>query len=251
MKNEYSIVKEEINNIGNSFLGCDGGNFKSNVWVCGLEFGATIDRMEDYYKHSVLYYPVNGLNIPYREHCPKDFESSPYDNYLSLFVRTLFDSDLSVKDYLIHRLYNRDSDIFKLNLYPLAKKDATWDKQIESGLDINKDQYYGEYKMKRFGFFEKLINQFPGKTIICTAIKGTVLDYLDAFMPANQSTQLIEKRNYSVNVGGDPKAVLVFKTEKVKLVVIPFLGRGNGNLNSHESLRIMAEFLKAEKIVDI
>jgi hypothetical protein len=28
------------------------------------------------------------------------------------------------------------------------------------------------------------------------------------------------------------------------------LGRGNGNLNSHESLRIMAEFLKAEKIVE-
>lgn len=40
-------------------------------------------------------------------------------------------------------------------------------------------------------------------------------------------------------------------TRSLMVRTLNLLGRGNGNLNSHESLRIMAEFLKAEKIVDI
>ena len=192
MEEKYSIIKEELNNIYNSFLGCDGGNIYSNVWVCGLEFGAEIDRMLEYYKHSVYYYEENGFKIPYREQCPVYFENSPYDLYLSLFVKTLYNADLSVKDYLKHRLYKRDSDIFKLNLFPLAKKDFYWNKSIETKLEIVKDEYYAELKKKRFGFFEKVINQNPGKTIICTAIKGTVLDYLEAFMPATQYSQVID-----------------------------------------------------------
>jgi hypothetical protein len=251
MEEKYSIIKEELNNISNSFLGCDGGNFHSDIWVCGLEFGAEIDTMEDYYKNSVNYYAENGFMIPYRKQCPVFFENSPYDLYLSLFVKTLFNADLSVKEYLKHRLYNRDSDIFKLNLYPLAKKDSSWDKSIETKLEIVKSEYYAELKMKRFGFFDKVIKQNPGKTIICTAIKGTVLDYLDAFMPASQYSQVIEKRDYRVNVGKDSKSVTVFKTKNIKLVVIPFFGRGNGNLNSHESVRLMAEFLKSERIIEV
>jgi hypothetical protein len=37
-----------------------------------------------------------------------------------------------------HKLYNRDNDIFKLNLYLVAKKDFSWDK-IAPDLEISKD----------------------------------------------------------------------------------------------------------------
>ena len=70
MNKDYTHIKKEINKILDgqaSFLGIDGGNINSKIWICGLEFGSNLDQMERYYNESfVKTKNIKDYNSPYR-----------------------------------------------------------------------------------------------------------------------------------------------------------------------------------------
>jgi len=89
---ELKYLKTELEKIKNgedSFLGIDGGNIKSKIWVCGVEFGGTLEDMADYYNKIVKSKEINNFKIPFRKSAG-NFEKSKYDLFLSEFIINLF-----------------------------------------------------------------------------------------------------------------------------------------------------------------
>lgn len=244
------ILKREMLKIednGHSFLGIDGGNINSDVWVCAVEFGSDIWGMEEYYSRYNKTQVVNGYDVPFRTTCPKTFLTSPFDRFLSAFyINLLNDKTINtpvdtaiIEKVLKDELYSENSKTFKLNLFPIAKSDIGWSATIESELGISKDAYYGSLFNKRSMFFKELVNEFKPKLIICTSPKGYKEYFIEAFLNGNENI------NYSweyLTLRGKNFKISVFDNKKTKIVIIPFLGRGN--LSSYDDVLSMANHLR-------
>lgn len=246
MKNLDYLINElkKIENNEDSFLGIDGGSIVSKIWVCGVEFGSDLKQMEKYYEEGYVKY-IN--NIPYREDCPEYFLKSTYDRYLSIMYNNLFNKKPfstpinkdSIEKILKENLYNTDSKIFKLNLYPLAKKDTSWDKKIENQLNIKKEKYYNEIFNNRKFFFKKLIKEHKPEIIICTSPKHFENEFVEAFFDKNLPN------TYTWNYINDGEfKISEYDNGITKLVIIPFLGRGN--LASHNDVIEMSDYLRTK-----
>lgn len=122
-------LSKEINKIKHneaSFLGMDGGNIYSKLWFCGVEFGANLVGMEEYYtSQNVGCYQAEKLDVPYRATNTDCFLKSTFDRSLAIMylILTGNNENPSQKDFvntLKNKLYHKDSNIFKLNLFPIA-----------------------------------------------------------------------------------------------------------------------------------
>jgi len=249
---DLRYIKQELTKIKNnedSFLGIDGGKIDSKIWICGVEFGSLLKEMEDYYSNekTVMHEEKEGFKIPYRINAGQ-FENSKYDLFLSEFVINLFNKEnIKRNDYLKNYLYNSNSDIFKLNLYPLAKINTDWDKTIDDIFKITKEEYYGYIFNNRKRLFNKLIIKFMPKVIICSITKGTEDIFTNAFFNQNEWLSFkMEIVNCKIEDRGKSKTFIisVYKKNDLSLIMIPFFGMGNGNLNSHDDVIFMAKYLK-------
>jgi len=244
------ILKREMLKIednGHSFLGIDGGNINSDVWVCAVEFGSDIWGMEEYYSEYNKTQVVKGYDVPYRTSCPNIFLKSPYDRFLSAFYINLFNNETIstpvdttiIEKVLKEELYNKNSKTFKLNLFPIAKSDIGWSTTIESEFGISKDTYYNSLFRKRTQFLKKLINEFKPKLIICTSPKDHQNYFVEAFLNGdeniNYSWEFIKLRDKNFKIS-------VYDNKKTKIIIIPFLGRGN--LSSYSDVLSMANHLR-------
>ena len=249
---EYSLLKSELKKIkvnGRSFLGIDGGNINSDVWFCGIEFGGELKAMENYYNSVVETYEVFDfdLEIPFREGAG-DFESSIYDRYLAAMYINLFkeitlkngDNTDEIVKVLQEELYHQNSKIFKLNLYPLGKKDTGWDKNIETVLQIQKEAYYNDIFKNRKRFLKELVDKFEPKTIICTATNAYKEDFVETFF--NDETNIEYSWEYVTTPKLKKFKISTYQNSKTTLIIIPFLGRGN--LASYDDVIYMANHLK-------
>lgn len=240
---KLSILAKELQNIENSFLGIDGGNIDSKIWFCGIEFGGNIYKMAEYYADYVKFKENNGHKIPYRIGCPKDLESSIYDLYISEFIINLWDiKNTNRKKYLMENLYNQKCEIFKLNLYPLAKKNAsTWDENITKEFNIIEEDYYNEYFDIRKKFLKNIINKYKPKKIICNVVKNSEHQFVEAFFDKNIKIEYTweyvkhQKKKFKISE---------YSQNGFTLIIIPFLGMGNGNINSYDDVAFMANHLK-------
>ena len=253
MSNSYKkleYLKSEIEKIKNgipSFLGIDGGNIKSKIWFCGIEFGGELNAMEKYYNSVVETYNNSDFEIPYRKKAG-DFESSIYDRYLSAMYINLFkeitlkngDNTDEIVKVLQEELYHQNSKIFKLNLYPLGKKDTGWDKNIETVLQIQKEAYYNDIFKKRKRFLKELVDKFEPKTIICTATNEYKEDFVETFF--NDEANIEYSWEYVTTPKLKKFKISTYQNSKTSLIIIPFLGRGN--LASYDDVIYMANHLK-------
>ena len=251
LNQELAKIKEN----GRSFLGIDGGNINSPIWFCGIEFGGSLEEMEKYYKSTVKdhHYIEKGFEIPYRENAG-DFEGSIYDRYLSAMYINLFNNEKlqngndtkPIKKVLKEELYNQTSKIFKLNLYPLAKKNTGWDTDIEKECKISEEDYYGVYFDKRKQFLQELVKEFNPDNIICSAVKNSESQFVEAFF--NNEEKIEYKWSYkTLKIVSDKKKqfkISEYKQGRTTLIIIPFLGMGNGNLNSYKDVIFMADYLR-------
>lgn len=246
-----TYLSSEINKIKNnepSFLGIDGGNIKSDLWFCGVEFGATLSEMEDYYSNSnvVDFYKIQGLDIPipYRVDCPEKFMKSNFDRSLAIMYSILFNSDnpekKQIDTILKQKIYHKDSSIFKLNLFPLAKKDTSWNKDIENNLGISKKDYYGLMFDNRISFIKDLVKRFSPTTIICFSPKEFSEYFIDTFF--EDKINITYLKDYIILKNGRKARIKIFTDQNIKVVVIPFLGRGN--LSSYDDVSQMSNHLK-------
>jgi hypothetical protein len=240
----------KIEKNGKSFMGMDGGNINSEVWFCGVEFGSDYEQMSTYYENYVKFYDLNELKIPYRNDCPNISLKSTYDRYLAAMYLNIFKGENTtnpidtklIEKVLKEELYNKTSEIFKLNLFPIAKNDIGWNNNIELELGITKDNYYNSLFNKRSNFFKGLIQKFKPKLIVCTSPK----DYKDFFVEAffSQNEKLSHSWKYLTVDSSKKFKISIFESDRTKIVVIPFLGRGN--LSSYSDVIAMSNYLKSE-----
>lgn len=250
---QLKYINQELQKIKrneHSFIGIDGGNPNSDFWFCGIEFGSELEGMESYYEQFVKFYKINEFLIPYRENCPEQFLKSFFDKYLASIYSNLFQGNENpnknqIDSILKNDLYNKSSKIFKLNLFPIAKKDVSWDKNFEEKLKITKDEYYGRIFNNRVAFIKKLAENFKPKIIVCFSTKYYTEYFERTFF--NEK----EKINYqfdSVKLSnGKIGNIKLFENNSLKIIIIPFLGRGN--LASYEDVQIMTNYLKGKYIL--
>lgn len=248
-------LKEELEKIkknGRSFLGIDGGNIHSDVWFCGLEFGSDLNKMEEYYNSIVQFndkVTIFGLPTPYRKEAG-GFKNSYYDRFLSAMYINIFEKDILVENnaniksrvdnILENRLYNNNSEIFKLNLFPLGKKDTSWKKEITDLTGVSKNEYYNSIFNNRKAFLRELVNESNPKYIICTATNGMEKEFVNAFLNNHQNADF--SCEYIKTKNNKEFKISKYKTNKTTIIVIPFLGRCN--LNSYNDVICMANYLR-------
>lgn len=251
---ELSLINKEIDEIkenGRSFLGIDGGRISSKVWVCGIEFGGELDKMEKYLLSCVKKKSIEGfdLEIPYRTDSG-GFEKSTFDRYLSLMYYYLFkkehDTDEGVNkiDHIIkNKLYNSGSEIFKLNLFPLAKKSTSWDKELEKEFGIPKLFYYGEMFDMRKKFFQELLNKFQPELLICTSTKEYQQLFEETFV--SKGIDVLFQWDY-IQSGNSTHKISTYRINNLTVLIIPFLGRSN--LSSHSDVKLVGEYIRANHL---
>lgn len=241
LNQELQKIKEKKG----SFIGMDGGNPKADFWFCGVEFGSSIEDMALYYEEYVMFYEEKGFLIPYRKDCPEKYLKSIFDKFLAsiysnLYKKNEYPNKEEIDSILRNELYNKTSNIFKLNLFPIAKNDISWDKNFESKLNVTKNEYYGTIFKNRIKFIKELAEEFKPKVIVCFSPK----DYSEYF--ERTFFNIGEQINYlfdSIELNnGRIGTIKVYESNLLKVITIPFLGRGN--LASYEDVRIMTNYLK-------
>ena len=250
LKQEFAKIKEN----GRSFLGIDGGDIKSSIWICGLEFGGSQEAMSAYYNSpEIKTYPHAGYDIPYRSDCPETFLNSKYDRFLAVLYNNIFNDqklleyDKDVIDRVMkNELYSNKSKIFKLNLYPIAKKNSDFDLNIEKKFQTTKGEYYGAIHEKRSSFFKELLKEFKPKKIICTTLQNGEEMFVDTFFGMGEWISYKKEIVTFKNMDHVEKKFKIsqYRNELTTLVIIPFPGMGNGNLNSYLDMINMANHLR-------
>lgn len=242
----------KIQNNENSFMGMDGGNIESKIWFCGVEFAGSVEQMYHYYEENILFYEKEKLKIPYRISCKSNYYlNSFFDKALTLMYLGIFkglklqdfEKD-TIKDVLRDELYNKNSNSFKLNLFPVAKENLGNKDGIKKvfGYDVN--TYYLELFSNRSNFIKFLVSKFEPETIICFSPKNHSDYFIKAFIDKKQKVEF--QWDTFTNEKGKEFIITVFKTNKTKIIIIPFLGRGN--LNSYEDVSSMTNFLKEKHL---
>jgi len=252
---EYDYLLKELEKIKNgedSFLGCDGGNINAKIWFCGIEFGGTPEEMNTYYKDYIIPNINDENKIPYRKKYTGKFLQSPFDRYLTIMYLILlkgynFDKNVDsnlISNVLKSELYNKDSESFKLNLFPIAKKNVSWNKKIEEELKVDRNEYYSTLFNKRAKFFKKIISRFTPETIICFSTKN----YSDLFIKAFLSKKNKIEFQYDIFIDRNNKEhfIKIIHYKKTKYIIMPFLGMGN--LTNHEDVINISEFIKENYI---
>lgn len=246
---KFPLLKSEIDKInknGESFLGFDGGNINSKIWFCGVEFGSSIQIMQDYYSEYVKYYKLDNFDIPFRLDCPNYFINSNFDRFLTYLYINLFQESPPENDVknqidrvLKNELYNKTSKSFKLNLFPIAKNDTSWDNLITEIFKINRQEYYNRMFEQRSKFVKKIISKFNPKLIICFSPKNYDNFFIDFFFNQDEKIQYYWNK---ILLNDSEFRLSIYESQHLKIIIVPFLGRGN--INSYEKVKILADYLK-------
>ncbi len=235
-----------------SLAGCDGGNPKSDIWISGIEWGGGSYENGKYY----------------REELPAEIAEGAYDQYSHLYDwsnsltypygRSFAKIYTAIQGHKVGEYRERvsglkGSEVFKLNLYPIAF-DST-DPTLWKKFGLEKITGFSEKCLfqawcfyNRFPAISKLVEEHKPKIIIGTGV-SYLLDFFacfggtgdtvsniefDELTPASESNRRSNRRYYWVKVNS-------FTT----LFVIPFFS-GSSGLNSDHLLQEMGIRIRAE-----
>lgn len=221
-------IGRELRRLRRSLFGCDGGNVCARLWVCGIEWGGELQALRDYPNRSYAVRIPTPLRIPYRTESdvPESWGRSQYDLRLAGLCLRLFhdwqpEQDPSCrKTYLLHRLYNRNSDIFKLNLYPYPCPNANaWDSVAKRLTRSKTKQHFRERcERDRFPLFRALLEQYKPKVVLCTG-KSYREAFRTAFMgPPHEGLQDAPPLQGHLQI---------HRIEHTKVVIVPFRRLGS------------------------
>ncbi len=218
-------IRRELGRLHRSLFGCDGGNIRAKLWVCGIEWGGDLQALCHYPNQSYPGTTPTSLQIPYRTErgVPDAWRSSRYDLCLAGLCLRLFhdwqpEQDRSCRQtYLLHRLYNKNSDIFKLNLYSYPCPNVkTWDEDAKEFTRCEKKPHFRDRcKSERFPLVVALLKSYKPKVVLCT---GT--SYRPAFLTAftGEACATLQARQGCLEI---------YQTGHTKVVIAPFRRLGS------------------------
>ncbi len=241
-------MSENLKKWACSFSGCDGGNSKADIWLCGIEWGysgATKGEKEEYY--------TKGLPEEIKQGEVKltdnfDWKGSITYTYGRSFAKiyTAINGG-EVADYKdVVKL--KGDELFKLNLYPIAFShtgDKLWNTYNLNETTGFKSKYLFNTWcfFNRFSWFAKIRQEKKPKLIICTGVS-----YLRDFLMCFGGNENIDKvktgilKPISDNNQHD-RTFYHVKIDDTLLVVIPFFS-GSYGLNSNYLLQEMGNKIK-------
>ncbi|MDA8384151.1 MAG: hypothetical protein M0037_14055 [Betaproteobacteria bacterium] len=230
-----------------SWSGVDGGNPSADVWICGIEHGGSLDPVTDL---DPVPEPASWTD-DFKKQNPK-FQTWQYNQKAAKLLVALnsLQRDLGQqpslegwKPYMAEKLYVRDGESFKLNLFPLASPkvdSAEWNLVYAQHPALrDKGAYRERCRKVRFPFFKDMRHHYKPKIIV-----GTGKTFRDDFARAFGFHGLGERR--PIGAGQRQRECLVYGDHGSTLVVTPFFG-GRYGLNGDDHLvalsRLLAEYL--------
>ena len=201
-----------------SFSGCDGGNISGSIWFCGIEFGGN-DELLNFQEISAPPY----VNEEFRGR----FKTYQYNWKVLKIYSTLvgYDPSKYKKVYAASRAFDKESDTFKMNLYPIAFRNVSDDLWSEhhyrsTGLPT-KPLYQAWCQIERFPIIKSWVSNNKPKVIVCT---GTT--YLREFVMAFCGIENVFCKLEEQSLDGGNLFWTIINDGETALFVTPFLGQG-------------------------
>lgn len=217
------------------FSGCDGGNPGGSTWICGIEYGG--GETEGKFQFTDVTEPAYvGGEIYDRG----DFLKYRYNWKAVKLLAALDGRDVKnyAKFYEDRQCFNRQSDYFKLNLFPLGFRNTShshWTEWIATKTGIpTKDEYLRWCIAHRFPALRSWVEKYSPKLVVCTGIT-----YADWFHEAFGEE---DDRIIDTTAGG--KLVRSFVTNGGKtLIAVTYFFGGRYGLKSDPELAATAKHI--------
>lgn len=223
-----------------SLSGCDGGNPKADIWVCGIEWGHTGGEkaLEEYYTKELPGEIARGNYYPSGSY---DWKHSLTYRY-GISVAKLYSAIIGqkVEDYRKIAEDCNGSELFKMNLYPIAFNNTNEDLWHKYGLNTvtgfeEKQLFKTWCFLNRFPSISDFVNEHKPKLIIGTGI-SYLTDFFVCFAGSKGVNTTINTENLGLQTPGNkPNSRKLFWAKLdngvTTLVVVPFFS-GSYGLNS-------------------
>lgn len=234
------------------YNGCDGGNPQAAMWICGIEPG--LSKQEHKNKEFLLkvdafdFEKYNDIIVPYRG---KKF----FNKYKDVYAKWKFDQIVAkilclidgnpIECYTAYmrKLYSKDGECFKINLYPLKKlKAKNWDVEEYKEFFDDIKSFWKWCEENRFSFFKEQIKKYSSrpKIIVCTGLSFKD-EFIKAFAPSACTTTLARNNisPFFVLSGNTVNSNCSIK----KMYITPFF---NYRWMSHDRIRSLAKYIKQD-----
>lgn len=251
-------MTDKFNEWAKSLSGCDGGNEDAKVWISGIEWGygkGKSQSEEDYQKSTLNYYKVtlpdeiskgkfsHGTNYDWMQHITYPFGVSVAKLYAGI-------NGIQISNYKKYVKDLNGSELFKMNLYPIAFRNinaSLWDtyglKSI-TGFD-SKETYRLWCFLNRFPAISEYVNQKSPDLIICIGL-SFLYDFFLCFAGSNSNINIFEEKIFP-NSSDERRYYWALSSNKKTLIfVIPFFSSQSG-LNSDKLLEEMAKIISEKR----
>ena len=243
-------VKQTFAKWATSYSGCDGGQPNESIWFCGIEWGlGSKNDPANYYSKEFpgeIEKPQDSFESLKD---PKGHLSYNFGRILTKLYTAIQTGTVEGYQEMAEKLYSENTDILKLNLYPVSfpnESDHLWE---EYGLERitglpSKPVYRMWCYFHRFPVFRKLVNEAKPRLIVCA---GTT--YVESFFSCFGDSRQIEhihKENIVAISEKNGKARTLYWSSlspETKLAVVPFFG-GRYGLNSDALIEQFGRRLK-------
>ena len=253
------VSRENFKEWACSYSGCDGGDFKSPIWLCGIEWGFSKkrDQTEANYKKALADYYSRELpeEIIRGAYTPKDSQYNVAEGWKYQYGQKVAKLYAAIKGMEVSQAWDfaqrcYGSEIFRLNLYPIAfpnEWDGLWNEhnlQDVTGLE-SKQIYRTWCFLHRLPWISAQVKHHKPKLIIGTGV-GYLTDFIVCF-GGQGMVENIHKQTISVPSGSTGKTSRTLYWAKIgeetTLVVTPFFGSVHG-VNSDALLQAFGAKIK-------
>lgn len=239
------IVPTNFHEWACSLSGCDGGNIGADVWISGIEWGGGSYDQGKYYSRDL----PQEISAGEYKSCATTYDwagSLTYRYGVSFAKLYAAMNGRKVEEF---REFVRDLDgsqVFKLNLYPIAF-DST-DPMQWKNYNLDKITGFSEKHIfqtwcfyNRFPVLTSLVAEYRPKTIIGTG-NSYLRDFFSCFGGNRRNVATIQSGEIATQSPNNRRSARRFYWAKISsqttLFVIPFFSGSNG-LNSNELLQQM------------
>jgi hypothetical protein len=234
-----------------SLSGCDGGDPKAKFWLCGIEwgYGKKDGNPEEYYNIELRQEIEKGKYEPAGIYHWEDTLKHTYGRNVAKLYYAIIGKN--VADYRNVVTECDGSEIFKMNLYPIAFNNT--DDQLWKKYHLNELTGFEEKNLfktwcflNRFPAILSLVNQYQPHLIIGTGI-SYLTDFFVCFAGDASKNTIINFGEVVLKTKEDKDIKRSYYWAKLKngttLVVVPFFS-GSYGLNSNDLIQEIGNKIK-------